>query len=446
VRRCALALVLLLLSVALQPTTARASERSAPIWTDVVRRAHGDEHLRMREILASSNGDRAYVLGGTFEQTSGHLYPFVLAIDAATGARVWRESLEWTGDIWGFAVSPDDATVFVADGRWDAPGTLIALDTSTGAARWSVPVPDSHRPLGTLAVGTSGEAFTATAVPAGSGTSRMLVSAFDPTTGASLWRERFGRGAYETTPTASTVARDGSILLLGAGTEPARAGCPRETEAGIRTSDGSLRWEAIGERMPGCGAVWGVAPLDAAALFTTVQYDRSTRRSISVVTSRSVRTGAVVWQRRFRMGGGMTLSQDGSLGALVGRDRRSEWGSKSIVLSTATGDSLASLHVPFTSDDVAFSADGGTLVFAGVAYSDDLSTTRAVLRALLVADGTEIWRASLRDPSLPNSGWSDLAVVPAGLALAAGGSDNGAPGWSSGTRQHGMIAAYAVSG
>lgn len=121
------------------------------LWSTTYASGPGTED-RVNSLVASPDGERLYLVG---DSGSGGSRPWAtVALEAATGNRLWASSFGGSGSGYGggsaeeVEVSPDGSTVYVA-GRVATIGTsatigqpgiafaIVAYDTATGQSRWT---------------------------------------------------------------------------------------------------------------------------------------------------------------------------------------------------------------------------------------------------------------------------------------------------------------------
>ncbi len=145
----------------------------------------------------ASDGERVYVYFSTLG---------LLAFDAANGHEVWRHTLPLPAYLmdWGAAASPivyQDLVIFDQDD--DLSPYLLALDAKTGAERWKTPRPEM---LAGYSVPVLCEAAGRTDLVV-AGTGKM--KGYDPLTGKELWTCNTLLRTIMTTP----VVKDGVIYI-----------------------------------------------------------------------------------------------------------------------------------------------------------------------------------------------------------------------------------------
>jgi outer membrane protein assembly factor BamB len=299
-------------------------------------------------------------------------------------------------------------------------------------------------------VGPTGTVFVATWIRrTGSRESLISLSARRPADGTRRWHATYGRGAYGVDPGPLGVSPDGSTLVLGASVYAASSdGCPRAAGAAFDTSTGAERWHALGPVIPGCGQVFDVDVTGRVAIFTrygTYGAHGGETYDVTVVTAREISDGSLRWRRSFRylFLGKTEIGPNGRRAIVAG-----EWQGRvgqGLVLSleVATGATLWRRGLPMDVWAATFAPSATRVYVTGEAYPADLESTRGVVRALDAEDGAGRWRASYRDPELPNAGWVDVSCSPRGSAVfVIGDSNDGTPGWASGIVGHVLVASY----
>jgi hypothetical protein len=175
-----------------------------------------------------------------------------MAVDVDTGVPLWRVALP-QGAI-AAPVASDDTLVVACEERGEA--TVVGLDANTGARRWERAVP---------ADGVGGPAVVhahrRAVVVLVAGDRR--VHAFDPGTGAVVWRADTAGGAGS--PEVAPAAIGGDVVVADRLTGMVR----------LRAADGARRWRTLG---PGAAVRGGPAvvargtaalPVDAGGFLLT---------------------------------------------------------------------------------------------------------------------------------------------------------------------------------
>ena len=158
-------------------------------------------------IAVSPDGSTVFVTGSTLSAGGASSY-LTIAYNAATGARDWVDNSGVTGGGRAVTTSPDGSTVFVtgAPGVFGSPDT-VALSAATGATLWKASIDSDGVGLATSPDGST--VFVAGAVTASSG---LVVAAYNAATGAKLWAVTPGLApaALAVSPSGSTVFVTGS--------------------------------------------------------------------------------------------------------------------------------------------------------------------------------------------------------------------------------------------
>jgi outer membrane protein assembly factor BamB len=191
-----------------------------------------------------------YVSGGDWALSQ---QPTVVALDAATGVRRWEGAVGASG-LGGFPITVADDDVYI-DGD-----QFVALDRETGARRWTAPVGN------TTTSGYSQPSVTADTVFVGGGDGQ--VHAFDRRTGRPRWS--VPAGDHSTLGAGPTVAVSGALVyVVSAGTAAVPFGDDK-TSGRLQALDaatGAERWSQPLAGLPAFGsspAVYGAAVYVAA--------------------------------------------------------------------------------------------------------------------------------------------------------------------------------------
>jgi WD40 repeat protein len=169
-------------------------------------------------IAASPAGGIVFVAGSSQEETGQGF--IMLAYDTATGTQVWVQ--RWfDGDANSVAVSPDGNAVF-ATGDNDGAYATAGYDTTIGALRWANRHDASSPGAGqSVAVSPTGSAvFVTGATTAATTGADYATIAYNPTTGARLWAQRYnGPGNGQDQATSIAVSPTGSqVFITGSST------------------------------------------------------------------------------------------------------------------------------------------------------------------------------------------------------------------------------------
>jgi outer membrane protein assembly factor BamB len=170
-------------------------------------------------MAVSLDGSTVFVTGWSAADETGKDFATV-AWDAATGDRVWARRYDGAGLVdraLDLALSPDGSTVVVtgssrlAEGPPDA--VTIAYDAATGGQRWLARTTGSTRGGGAVSVAAGPSLVAVTGLLAGHvGTARMVTLAYDPSTGALLWRRS---GPRKSSGTVVSLDAAGNVYAVG---------------------------------------------------------------------------------------------------------------------------------------------------------------------------------------------------------------------------------------
>ena len=278
------------------------------------------------------NGSAAVVDGVLYQGSYGNEGGSLYALDAVTGAQLWRVSM----DVWR-APSVVGGKVYVMSvGDQFAPDSINALDASDGSTIWSVPVDhfDSNAPTV-----TGGVVYV--------GSTDHHVYAFDAETGAKRWAT--GLGAAVSTPPAVV----GGVVYVGTGLSTAVA---------LDAATGAILWSA---------PLGGVVKYSAPTVSNGVVYIGAQDDQVYALDAAS---GAQLW----------TFTT-------AGWDESSPIVSNGIVYVQSYYDHLYALEAATGTLRWEFSAgnaQGSPAVANGVVYVSDYG---GQVYALNAVTGTELW-------------------------------------------------------
>jgi outer membrane protein assembly factor BamB len=190
-------------------TTAVAAGTGTMLWS---RRYDGPldgaDYDVLADVATTSDGGLV-VAAGTSTNTSGQATTTVIAYDGVSGKRLWLKRL---GTGWGNAVdlSPDGSTVFVTG---DTGFRTTALDAATGAKLWRkgfAGVSDGENFGYDVAVTPDGSKV----LVAGEHDHALAITARDATTGDWVWTKTYmGPGGYSRA-VALSITPDGSAVVV----------------------------------------------------------------------------------------------------------------------------------------------------------------------------------------------------------------------------------------
>lgn len=184
----------------------RATGAPADDWLTYSGSYSGTRHSRLRQIDTANVGNLALMWAHQFDsdELPAEATPLVadgvmfltgapndvLALDAGTGALLWRHSHEITGTVSvccgrvnrGVALGDDLVMLGTLDAR------LVALDARTGVPRWEVQVADPERGYSITAAPLVVDSLVITGVGGSEFGIRGFVAAYDIRTGDPVWR------------------------------------------------------------------------------------------------------------------------------------------------------------------------------------------------------------------------------------------------------------------
>jgi outer membrane protein assembly factor BamB len=175
-----------------------------------------------RSLVVSPDGATVFVTGNTNGIDESADYA-TIAYDAATGHQRWisRYDGHAASDIpSGLGVSPDGSKVFVtgtsdrSDTPFDSDYATVALDAATGARVWVTRYDHAgeYETARALVVSPDGSAVYV----AGEASPDYMTIAYDAATGAGIWVSQTRRGGLDR-PNAMAVSPDGSTVLVTGG-------------------------------------------------------------------------------------------------------------------------------------------------------------------------------------------------------------------------------------
>jgi WD40 repeat protein len=246
-------------TIAYDPST------GATLWVQVYDNGHA------RAVAVSPDGTEVFVTG-----TSGEDYA-TIAYDTSSGAELWVSRYGgWPGrqtQATSVGVSPNGAHVFVTGGIGRPNGTVygtIAYDASTGSALWSSLYGGSlhccsrhvARSLGVSSDGS--KVFVTGESEKDPANVDYATVAYDASTGAGLWTQRFTRMVISRdTGTSIGVSPDGASVFVTGGSNGEFATISYDA------SSGALSWVSLYTGLGGGEArSIGLSP-DATKVFVT---------------------------------------------------------------------------------------------------------------------------------------------------------------------------------
>jgi outer membrane protein assembly factor BamB len=188
-------------------------------------------------VAVSPNGSKVFVTGGG-TGPSGNSDYITIAYDAAMGTKTWMRDYNGPGNSIDFAnsiaVSPDNTKVFVTGGSVGS-GTssdyaTIAYDAATGANAWfkNYNGPGNGNDVAyAVAVSPNGSKVVVTGGSLGSaGNWDYATIAYDASTGANAWFERYDGPGNRVDYASSVVVSPDSTKVFVTGSSDGAAGTP----------------------------------------------------------------------------------------------------------------------------------------------------------------------------------------------------------------------------
>jgi hypothetical protein len=195
-------------------TVAYDADQGQQLWA--VQWDGSGEHDVGYEIAVTPDSGTVLVAG--ISEQSSRPRVVTIAYDAVDGSELW--SRRFIGPNGGatssaLAVSLDGSTVFVSGASEGADASdfrTVAYATSTGTVSWTSRADDSRYDLPmAVAVDPSGASVFVT----GRGRNRFVTLAYDPTTGARQWLNRYSAAPHQNLPWAIGVSPDSSAVFVG---------------------------------------------------------------------------------------------------------------------------------------------------------------------------------------------------------------------------------------
>jgi hypothetical protein len=262
-------------------TVAYDSATGTALW---VRRYDGDSHGydQALGVAVSPDGLRVYVTGFSYRLGTNYDYA-TAAYDAVTGAFLWANRYNGTGDDYDFpssiAVSPDGSAVFVTG---ESVGSSSGFDWATAAyhasdgsslwgRRYNGPG-NADDPAASVKVSPNGTIVYVAGYSRGiTGGSDYTTAAYDASTGAGLWARRYnGPRNADDAATSLAVSPDGSKVFATGSS----IGTTSSTDYATVTYDGMAgtslwlsRYNGPGNSADAAFAI-GVSP-DGSTVFVT---------------------------------------------------------------------------------------------------------------------------------------------------------------------------------
>jgi outer membrane protein assembly factor BamB len=281
-------------------TVAYDAATGAELW---VSRHDGTGHLEdgIRSAGVSSDGSKVFVTGYSKNEDSGEGME-TIAYDATTGAELWLSRYQGGAVGTSIGVSGDGTTVFVTG----APNyATVAYEATTGTELWASfyngPGGGSAYSLG---LSPDGARVFVTGQSQGIPNYEYATVAFDASTGAQLWAQRYqGPDVGEDIAYSLEVAPDGARVFV---TGKSYGGPETDLDYATIAYDATTGTELWVRRYDGATAVTTDPSVDAAAEVGvspegTEVYVTGVSRGMDTIAYDSA-TGATLWGRRYPSG------------------------------------------------------------------------------------------------------------------------------------------------
>ncbi len=284
------------------------------------------------DLAVSPDGSVVFVTG---ESSRGGSMYITMAIDAATGRKLWlkryNDAVNDVDNAWAIVVSPDGSAVFVSGTNvseeterndWNT----VAYDASTGAMLWAErhngPL-DGQDQVYALGVSPDGSTVFATGTSADPfGRATYATVAFDATTGAEVWARRYrAAGTRVDFASSLSVSPDGSAVFM-TGTSVGSATTEKDwVTVAYGASTGALLWaKRYNGRADGSDWAGAVATSpDGSTVFVNGSRFGSRTSDDLATVAYDADTGTRLWVKTYNGranrgdgGGAISVSSDGS--------------------------------------------------------------------------------------------------------------------------------------
>jgi PQQ-like domain len=379
-------------------TVAYDAVTGVPLWT---RRYNGPSNHddRAADSVVSPDGSALFVTGTSLGSDTFDDYATV-AFDASTGLLLWVRRYNGTGGgndaASSVTVSPDSSMVFV-----------------TGTSRSPTPYDD------------------------------YATVAYDASTGATAWVRRYGGpGIGDDAATAITLTPDGSRIIV-TGASPGETGTSDYATIAYDASSGAVEWfQRYNGPSDGYDAPTVVVPSpDGSRIFVTGEsFDAETDLDyLTIAYDTSV--GTALWARRYNgppspFGGpnsdtatSAAISPDGATVFVTGASRHVSIDYATVAYDAVTGQTLWVRRYNHPQNDganparsIAASPDGSKVFVTGDGYRADVSNFDCMTIAYDARTGTVVWAGLFSHLQRAEDHCYAVVVSPDGSTLYVTGS------------------------
>jgi DNA-binding beta-propeller fold protein YncE len=382
-------------------------------------------------VTVSPDGSRVFVTGSSYSATTSYDYG-TIAYNATTGTQEWAKTYNGPGgsnDIaHSVAVSPDGNTVYVTGQSYGGTTSsvdyaTVAYNATTGAKLWATRY--SSPGYGTdiaysVAVNPDGKTVYVTGSSQGaSGYDAYATVAYNVTTGAKLWAERYnsptGSDAYSV-----GVSPDGNtVYVTGSGTKTT-PGFDYATIAYNATTGAKLWLKTYNNAGFYLTDSLAVSPT-GKTVFVTGQNFGSDYATIAY----NATTGAQLWVKAYTGTGGnnqphsVTVSPDGNTVYVTGQSAGTTgyFDYATVAYNAATGAQKWAKRYNGTANNndyassVAVSPDGHTVYVTGQSYGGTTNDDYATV-AYNTTTGAQQWAKRYNGPSNGEDIAYSVAISP----------------------------------
>lgn len=257
-------------------------------------------------LAVSPDGSTVFVTGTSRDVATSGSHAVTVAYDAATGARLWVASYYGLGvsKADSVAVSPDGSKVFITGGTGASSGieqyATVAYNATTGASLWVqryvAPANQGGSARGVVVSPDGSKVFVTGGVSDATGNSNLITVAYGTATGTQLWvqsyRGSLNLGSYAL---SAAVSPDGSKVFV-VGTNIDTTGISQGVTVAYGTATGTMLWAS--QPQASIATSVAVSP-NGSAVFVTAS-TRAPHPEYFTTVAYNSGTGAVLWTQLYR--------------------------------------------------------------------------------------------------------------------------------------------------